>query len=433
MPDMTPIANQINVPNGVNAFANVVGLKTAMAQSQQEQQKNQELTALHGFISKAMQDPAYKNPDGSPNTQKFQQDAMAVAPTYGQPYIGQASANFNEGIANRQALLNLGNDQRKTIGGFFGQVAANPNASKADMLDAIEQAREQSNDPGYQRSLDSALLHMPSTAGMNMADESNTIRQFSRGVAQQFQAPNASQSDPNIQLLQTTSGQVPTNTNIQSPVGAAPVGKPVPGTNPQQLAFMQGQAGGISDRANAGKQAANAAPGAIDALSRIKDILDKGTWTGTAFSGFAQLKNLAASMGIDTSNATNASELMKNIARYESMRGNTVGNTDASRELFNASGPNYKMDANAVRDVTDQALANEHYILGYGKLMSSSKDPNALTQKENAYRNVSNLIPALEAGQMKSPAEMEAFLKRYNLSASDLAKARQQLREMGAL
>lgn len=429
---MTPVGNTIQVPNAVNAFANVVSLKQGIAQANQATQQNEELTALHQFTQQAMNDPSYRDDKGNLNIQKFQADASKVAPVYGQQYIGQMTANANEGIANKNAILNLTSNQRKIAGGFFEAIAEKPDATRQDFVDATTKAEDAIGDDAFSRSLKNMLIHVP-VPNQNPAIDSQNLRQFARAVANGMGSDVSGSQTPTA-FVQTTTGQQPVSTSPNSPFGAGtPIGEPVPGTNPQQLAFLQGQTGGISERANAGKIAANASPVAIDALNRIKDILDKGTWTGTAFSGFAQLKNLAASIGIDTTNATNASELMKNIARYESTRGNAVGNTDASRELFNASGPNYKMDSQAVKDVTDQALANEYYILGYGKLMSSSRDPNILMNKENQYRNVPNLIPALEAGQMKDHDSMMQFLKRYNLSPDDIAKSRKQLKDMGAL
>lgn len=475
MPDMTPVGNTIQPPNTINAFANIVNLKTALAQSQQEQQKNQELTALHQFTQNAMNDPQYHNDDGSLNAQKFQNDAMKVAPTYGQAYIGQAIQNANEGISNRQALLNLGGEQRKVIGGYFASVAADPKATYGTLLDAVEQAREANKDPMFQRSLDSMLLHAPPTHGMNAAQENQAIRQYARNAAIAVGAPEAQQSAPQIGTMQGPKGQQTIQTNPQSPLGVGPVGAPMkqgispqivtqPGTgapnvvgpggqaspitqaggpqqqgtnwwnpSPGQLNFLTAQTQGVAQRAQAGIAAANTSPQAIDALTRAQAILDAGTWTGTAFSGFKDLKNLAASLGMDTSTAQNASELAKNLARFEAARAGQVGDTDAARSLYEAGAPNTKMDAEAVKAVIQQSLANEQMIQGYGRLMENSPDPQTAQQRETAFRSVPHLVQAYEAGQIKSKADMDAFLKRYGISAADLAKSRQQLRELGAL
>src|ERR1700733_11867223 len=90
--------------------------QAVQAAAQQDQQKNQELQSLAQFTRSAAQDPQYHNPDGSLNVQKFQTDASAAAPTYGQAYIGQATSNANASIDNRKALLSLSNEQRATAG-----------------------------------------------------------------------------------------------------------------------------------------------------------------------------------------------------------------------------------------------------------------------------------------------------------------------------
>jgi len=473
MPDMTPVANQIQVPNAVNAFANVVNLKQSMATADQAQQQNNELKALHEFTSKAMQDPSYRNQDGSLNVQKFQKDASSVAPVYGQAYIGQATANANEGVANKQAILDLSNKQRATIGSFFASVAANPNASKADFLDAIEQAREQSDDPMYQRSLDSALLHAPPTHNLNAAQESQALRQFARGVSIQFNSPESAESAPAMSFMQGPKGQQAVQGSPQSPMGIGPVGNPIPqGISPQivtqpgtgapavvgpggqaspitaaggqpqgqtnwwqpapgQLDMLQGNVQGIVQRTQAAANAAGTSPQAIDALDRAGAIIDQGTWTGTAFSGFKDLKNLAASMGIDTKNAANASELAKNIARYEAARAQAVGDTDASRALFAAGSPDTKYDAAAVKSVIQQSLANEKIIQAYANIMQTAPDPQTAQQREIAFRSIPHLLQTFELGQMKSNDEVDAFLKRYDISGAELAKSRQKLQELG--
>lgn len=469
--NMTPMADKIQTPDTVNAFANVVSLKKNLAETHQVEQQNQELTALHDFASKAAKDPSYRNKDGSLNVQKFQQDASAVAPVYGQAYIGQATQNANEGVQNRQAILDLSNKQRATIGGFFGTVAAKPNASKADFLDAVEQAREQSDDPMYQRSLDSALLHAPQTHGMDFANESQTLRQFSRGVAMQFNSPDTSESAPSMSFMQGPKGQQAVQGSAQSPMGIGPQGQPIqqgitpqivtqPGTGseqvvgpggqatpitqaggqggtnwwnpaPGQLAMLQGNTQGVVQRTQAAAAAANSSPQAIDALDRAGAILDSGTWTGTAFSGFKDLKNLAASLGMDTKTAANASELAKNLARFEAARANSVGDTDAARSLFEQSGPNSKMDATAVKSVIQQSLANEKIIQSYAKLMQSSPDPQTAQQRETQFRSIPHLLQTFELGQMKSKDEVDAFLKRYNISGAELSKSREMLQQLG--
>lgn len=241
MPDFgSPVAQNINVnPNqAIQTLSGLVGLKQQQqalqtgalqqqgvaADVQQKQQMNQELQSLAAFTQKASRDPAYHNRDGSLNVQKYQTDAMAAAPTYGQAYIGQMTTNANAMVDNRKALLGLSNDQRKTIGGYFGAVAAKPNATAEDFADAAEQARGVSDDPGYQRAVDRMLMSAPPTAMLPTAQSSAAIRQHARGIAMQTNAADTEQSGPAVHMVQGSNGLVPTNVNPQAPGGVGPVG-----------------------------------------------------------------------------------------------------------------------------------------------------------------------------------------------------------------
>lgn len=241
MPDFgsAPIGTTVNpVGQGVSVLNDVLGLKqrqqalqtgqyqqqSAQADAQQAQQKNQELQQLAQFTKSAAQDPTYHNPDGSLNVQKYQTDAMKAAPTYGQAYIGQMTSNANAMVDNRKALLGLSNEQRQTIGGYFGAVAAKPNATPDDFANAAEQARGVSDDPGYQKAVDRMLMSHPQVAGLPTAQASAAIQQHARGIAMQTNAPDTDQSAPAVSMVQGPQGLVPTNTNPQAPGGVAPVG-----------------------------------------------------------------------------------------------------------------------------------------------------------------------------------------------------------------
>src|SRR5581483_2612804 len=239
MPDFgSPVASPNPVGSGLTTLGELMNVKRSQqalqigaqqlqsqtAEAQQAQQKNQELQQLAQFTRSAAQDPAYHNPDGSLNVQKYQTDAMAAAPTYGQAYIGQMTANANAMVDNRKALLGLSNEQRKTIGGYFGAVAAQPNASKDDFADAAEQARGVSDDPAYQRAVDRMLMATPDVRTMPTEQASAAIRQHARGISMETNAPDAAESGPAVQMVQGPGGLVPTNVNPQAPGGVQPVG-----------------------------------------------------------------------------------------------------------------------------------------------------------------------------------------------------------------
>jgi len=175
MPDMTPVANTVNAPNPqgtLDSFSKLLGIQqqqqalqtgrytqqTAQAEASQAQQKNAELQALARFTQNAMKDPSYQLSDGSPNVGKYQQAAMAVAPTYGQPVIGQATSNFKEAVGTRQAMQNLSGEQNSTIANFLKGLASNKDSTPSDLMDGMEQLRSNNKDPGFNRALDNMLL-----------------------------------------------------------------------------------------------------------------------------------------------------------------------------------------------------------------------------------------------------------------------------------
>ena len=136
---------------------------------------------------------------------------------------------------------------------------------------------------------------------------------------------------------------------------------------------------------------------------------------------------------MDTSSATDANELAKNLARYEAARAGSVGNTDAARSLYEAGAPNTHVDAQAAKNIITQSLGTEMAIQGYAKVVGSAPDPQAAQQREQAYRSIPNLVQAYEYSFMRSPQEADAFLKQYGLNKQQIAAARAQLRQLGAL
>src|SRR5271155_3940347 len=85
--------------------------QTAQAGAQQAQQENSELQGLSTFSKNAIKDPSYQLPDGSLDTQKFTNDALAVAPVYGGAHIRDVVSNAKEAVGTRKAVQDLAVDQ----------------------------------------------------------------------------------------------------------------------------------------------------------------------------------------------------------------------------------------------------------------------------------------------------------------------------------
>jgi len=489
----TPVATGVNPPapfgqtlnNTLAPLSSILGIRqqqqnlqtgayqqqTVQAGAGMAQQQQQELQALATFTKNAAQDPSYLNPDGSPNVSKFQLGAMAVAPTYGQAYIGQMTSNFNGDVANREALLKLTNAQQGTLAKYFQSIAQG-----ADPVETIGEARELSNDPAFQSMLDRTLSRMPNTGMMPTAQGQQAVRQWAAAVASHMGGPALATpstistggaivpgqtsnytgaftpaghsipttlapqivTQPGTGALGQVGGGAGTNPRPIGPPGTAQGGQGGANANwwnpaPGQTQLLQANTAALAGRLQAGNEAANTSPQAVDALTRARAILDQGTWTGGAFSNFTSLRNLAASIGMDTSGVTNANELVKNLARYEAARAGSVGNTDAARSLYESGAPNTHVDAQAAKNIITQSLGNELALQGYAKVVGSAPNPQVAAQREQAFRSIPNQIEAYEYGFMRSPAEADAFLKQYGLTKQQIAQSRQQLRQLGAL
>lgn len=443
------------------------GVAGAQAQAQQEQQKNQELQQAQTLAQSAIKG-AYRNPDGSLNADKLSTDITNIGPYAAQ--FGQAIiARANEGIQNQSAINKLNTQEQSQVADTLLSVANNPNLTYSDVVDAVTEMETNNKD-----------LARFGTSVMGMFHPDMNSEQLSTALKQMATSLHGAGVSPQLSQVQGPQGiqQIQTNLNAAAPIG--PVGAPIrqgispqivtnpithgqavvgPGSTVQPIGpapsagrpalpdWLSGANGGwqpqpgqpeyigqmthnFVQRAQAGIQAANTAPQAIDALQRIDAILDQGTWTGTAFSGFKDLKNLAASIGIDTTGTQNASELVKNMARYEAARAAAVGNTDASRSLVEAGSPNFHMDAKAVKAVTQQSLANERIIQTYANLTETAPTPEIGMQREAQLRSIPHLLQTFELRDMKSKAEVDSFLKRYNLSGAELAKSSQALDQL---
>lgn len=267
MPDMiAPVGAMVQPPNpqqGLGLLSSLIDLRqrqqtlqtgqylqqTAQAQAQQAQQQNSELQALGRFTANAVKDALYRNSDGGLNVQKFQQDAAAVAPVYGQAYIGQFTANANGAVDNLNALLKLSNYQRATISNYFSSVAQMPGATTQDLLDAVEKARTVSDDPGYQRAVDTMLLHVPSTVPMPTDQASAAIRNYAGLAAQHVSEASTPGAGANGANPQGTSAVGPSAVP-QAGAGSAPPGVTSP-LSPQQLDQLRLTAQSAGNSANA--------------------------------------------------------------------------------------------------------------------------------------------------------------------------------------
>jgi hypothetical protein len=286
MPDsITPVGAMINPPDpmqGIRTMSGILGIQQqrqnlqtgqyqqaqAQAESQQSQQKNMDLQRLEAFTQGAIKDPKYQLPDGSPDIQSFQRDAMVAGGVYGQPVVGQMASNFKEAVETRRALQQLSSEQNASITGFLKGIASKPGATSSDLLDAVSQARSNNKDVGFNRALDNFLLGSNRSSPQEAAANGAAIL---GGITRAQPATNAASQIITRDAL----------TNQLSPATQAGVGNINPSAPQVAGATTQftGSAGIDVDRANqvgAMQQPSSAGLELTKEIDRLADDINSG-------------------------------------------------------------------------------------------------------------------------------------------------------------
>lgn len=454
----SPVAAGINVnPNqAIQTLSGLVGLKQQQQQLQtgalqqqgvaadvqQKQQMSQELQALAAFTQKATKDPTYHNPDGSLNVEKFQTGASAVAPTYGQAYIGQATSNARGAIDSRSALLGLGDKQRETAGNFLASYAASDHGDpQHELLDMVEQSRGVSADPQYQRSIDGFLLHAPRTSGMTTEQANQTLRQYTRNAAVAFNAPEAGQSAPQVSMVQGPQGLVPTNVNPQAPGGVGPVGPAqeqglAPTDKPayKQAAAAAAATGGARatgaassdiERANQISGNVKAAQAGIQTTQQIDDLADQ-IHSGK-FAGW--LSKQAAAAGIQES--TYARQLLEKDLGIVKTQLTSAAPSDSRAATILSGTPEATSDPQTIHGAMDYVRGSFRQNLSQGRNLSAYKakhpDLSGFQGADDAFTGGAGPL-VHEFFSLKSKEEQAAFYRRNFGNAQEALQFRNQAR-----
>ena len=434
----------------------------------------------------------YIKPDGSYDIDSAEQAALQAAPNIGPQFVSRLADMSQSGVALKKSLYGLNQNYQDTVRATQGTWGADPKATPSDLatqLEAIEENAPDSAKTPMRGIIDNTLKllsgpQLLTGAPKGLAQQKAEAVGFARaGLSPESVGGAGGIATPAAGTANTGTAIIPTATNRETGITSAANAPPVarvglaptlvtqPGTGapaiasgtgqvqplgqnaapaaggagaapqktnwwqpaPGQVSLLNANTAAIASRIQAGEQAANTSPTAIDALNRARSILDNGTWTGGTFSATKDLRNLVSGLGVDTTSAQNASELAKNLARYEAARAGSVGSTDAARSLYEAGAPNTKMDAAAVKAVVMQSLGIEKMIQGYAKAVGGAPTPQAAMQAEQKFRSIPNLVQTYELGFMRSKPEADEFFKRYGVSGRDLAKSADELRQMGAL
>ena len=192
-------------------------------------------------------------------------------------------------------------------------------------------------------------------------------------------------------------------------------------------------AAGVAQRVQQAQAAANNTTQAQDALTRARTILDSSGApnTGGGFDRTKDLKNMMASMGIETQGATDANSLVKNLARYEAARATQagLGGTDAARELAHNGSPNTQIDKEALKGIVTQSLATEKALATYANVQTRTKDAGQLAKNEADFRSIPHLIQAYEYGLARNDKESQEFLEKHGLTRDEMKKSRALIKD----
>src|SRR6201984_1743340 len=473
MPDsITPVAAQIQPPNpmtGIHSLSGTLGLKrqhqnlqtgqyqqaTAQAESEQAQQKNNELQKVSALMQN-VHGGGYRKGDGTLDPQGFADVVSTVAPVYGQQVASSALSQANEIVTNQKAKQDLTDASRASLGTVLTTLAKDPNTKRGDVIDAYTSwMQDHKDDPAaFRVGLAQAALLPQNDAdpkfrdtlgkfGASLTGQATTAPstidtggQIQPGTTSQitgaFSAAGAPIAKPPAQTT-NAAGQI-INRNPQTgalsaaPVAGAGAGPPG-GINPTtaQAQTQQGIASGVTQRVQQAQAAANNTTQAQDALTRARAILDSPAApnTGAGFQRVQGLKNLMSTLGIDTQGAAGDNSLLENLARSQV----GLGGPDAARELAHNGSPNVNVDNAALKGIVTQSLATERALAAYANVQTQTKDPDQLARNEAKLRSIPNLIQGHEYCLARNPKEAEEFLQKHGLSRTDMARTRALIKQ----
>ncbi len=467
MPDMQPYT-PVQTPNVGETMSTILGIRQKQqalqtGQYQQEVAKNQADTSdmvmgERTRVSAYLANPANKGK----KTEDMADDIHAIAPTTGEEYLSKLRDAEVTHTGLESARNKLSAERQARLGQVIGSFTGSPlgNQAIAEKLDDMVNQDPKLAETAYYAKRSLQHLPDPTTAqDPQSAAQAASLRDKLLAQAQ-YGFTNGSPLAGGVRDQGTTATPVATSavTGAQTPTGPAydktqigtagtgqaavigPKGVAVlPGsantTTAQQIG-AQGQAKGVTERVQQATAQANNTVQAQDALSRAKAILEspESPNTGSNFENLKSLKNTMASLGIDTQGADDMNTLAKNLARFEASRATAagLGGTDAARELAHNGSPNTALDNKALLGIVRQSLASEKALSTYATVQGKTSDPATQAKNESDFRNIPHLIEAHEFGLLRNKEEADEFLKKHGLTAADMKKARDAVKEFGS-
>lgn len=428
----------------------------------------------------------YRDSDGVIDADKAAAAAMKAAPKYLGP---QRASEFyklrSDQLAVGAGLQSLTEDQKKDIGQSLGALAAKKDLSKDDIKSALGTFMDTASSPAIKR-----MARVQFDALDKLPDDPNTLRQgllqMGRGVqpAGAVSGPGGVATPQNDTIDSGASiqpgarapaslggGFIPGGPPIQrevppgsmvltdprtgnmynydpqkNTVTAAGSGNRTPGAappvmNPGEAPSITANVAKGAEMAWNNRNAAGMARTSMDALNKIEALADKAQ-TGPGSQEFAALKTAVGEfVGSKTvaNSATDTNKLAKLVAQVAVTRAQALnmGGSDARLDEINKSGPNTKVDPEALKYVASYTRALDHAALAKGDAQSKWYEDHGQNyathgQFEDAWRKTADphVFQALEMSDKKA----KEFYK--GLTDSEKLKFRQSydgLKQMGAI
>lgn len=427
----------------------------------------------------------YRDSDGVIDADRAAAAAMKAAPKYLGP---QRASEFyklrSDQLAVSAGMQSLTEEQRRDIGTWAGSVAALPDdqLDKKTIRDHLQQFKQMTNQPATRRMMDvqiNALDQMP--------DDPKLLRQAALQVGRAVQPAGAVSGPGGVATPQAD--QVDTGSEIQPGVrqpgtlggGFTPSGAGIkktpspnvlsdqfgnmydfdPSTNtvravgsgkgaptaapkvvaPGEVPTLQTDVARGSEMAWANRNAALSARTSMDALNKIESLADKAQ-TGPGSQEFAALKTAVGEFtGIKSAanSATDTNKLAKLVAQVAVQRAGALGmsGSDARLDEINKSGPNTKVDPEALKYVASYTRALDHAALAKGDAQAKWYEDHGQNyathgQFEDKWRQAADphVFQALEMSDKKAK---EFYQKLTDADKKKFRDNYQKLKDLGAI
>jgi hypothetical protein len=233
MPNMTPVADQIRVPDpnqGVNTFASILGLQqqradvqSAQARASVDVRSARERQALAGVDWSGMFDE-----NGEPDEDRITKTALGIAPTTGAEFAHHMLDMSRGAAETKKSFLSLNDEYQGRFRGIMGAYAADPQSSDTELGQQLDDWVD-SLPRSQRKAAGTVIEHSLRVIGKTPPEERKRVAtSLSRAYLQPSELGGPSGLlTPDVALTQGPQGLQPVNVKPTVPGGIGPVGGPI--------------------------------------------------------------------------------------------------------------------------------------------------------------------------------------------------------------